>query len=273
MAPKPNQRLLPSPPTNKTGEITSPTPEGRAITNPAALKAPRNSHAAATSTPTKTRAPVRASSPPTQLASPTQIVPSQTNDTAGTPSPTKKVNREYTPNDVDLTCALAIRPSPPRSPNKMANGRCPHICCEEFVSCGPDSFDRTRLGDGTEKYPGWTNYPNVCTGCKKDIKPGRKRADDDKNNITRVNASRPLQMCANACNHRDHPCVRCYCFDCGDLQKAFENPNGAPTKIKDARGRQVRTSGRKRTMVTKLNPGEKRLKNGDIVPANHARKD
>ena len=195
MAPKPNQRRLPSPPTNKTGEITSPTPEGRAITNPAALKAPRNSHAAATSTPTKTRAPVRASSPHTQLASPTQIVPSQTNDTAGTPSPTKKVNGEYTPNDVDLTCTLAIRPSPPRSPKKMANGRCPHICCEEFVSCGPDSFDRTRLGDGTEKYPGWMNYPKVCTGCKKDIKPGRKRADDDKNDITRVNASRLLQMC------------------------------------------------------------------------------
>ena len=268
MAPKPNQRRQPDDAgTTKTSE----GPKGRAITELAAVKAPRNSHAAATTTPTKTRAPSLATSPRTSSRTPgAELVapPALT-----TPSPSRKSNVSYSPEEVDARFTLATRPTPPRSPKVMENGRCPHVCCEEFVFCGPNSFDRTRLGDGTDKYPGWRNYPKVCTGCKKDIKPGRKQANDEKNNITRVNANRPLQMCANACNHRDHPCVRSYCHDCGDLLKAFLNPNGSPTKAQDAKGRHVRTSNRKRTAMVHLNPGEKRLRNGDIVPANHARKD
>ena len=183
-------------------------------------------------------------------------------------SPKKKVNMLVDEADVGVTCSLASRASP-RQTRVMANGKRRVLCCQ-FVECQVGSFAPNRIGLG--KHKGWKWYPTKCCGCNRFIREGKQKESDKKDNITRCNTKRTTMMCKNAYNFRDDPCVRCYCFDCRDMVKQIENPNGSPTKAKDAKGRTVRVSSRKRTAANMLNPGERMLRDGRIVPAKHGRK-
>ena len=181
----------------------------------------------------------------------------------------KKVNMLADDANVGMTCSVASRASP-RSDKIMANGQRRYPCCS-FVLCEMGAFNPIRIGLG--EHEGWENYPRKCSGCMKSVRDGKQQKSDEKDNITRCNIRRPVYMCQNAYNHRDDPCVECYCFDCHDIVKRIENPNGSPTKKIDEQGRNIRVSSRKRKASNQLNPGETMLVTGEIVPAKHGRKD
>ena len=224
-------------PVSKNVAPKTPALQARTAEAHAAVKAPRNQ-------------------PPT---SPSPVTPT----TPKKPSSPKKVHILADDALIAMTCSVAKHASP-RSTRVMENGLRRVVCCE-YVFCEVGSFKPDRIGLG--KHKGWKNYPKKCSGCKKFIREGKQQKDDEKNNITRCNSKRPTWMCKNAYNHRDDECVSCYCFDCREIVKHKENPDGSPTKKKDAKGRQVRTSGRKRTAANQLNPGEAMLISGEIVPA------
>ena len=250
------------------------------VNNRAAVKAPRNASAMLPSIKPPTTAPTTTPSKEASASKPHTTAPTTTpskeasaskpHTTAPAATPSKK-NIPYSDNDVDSTASpgMAIYTSPRKYPI-MANGRRAHPCCK-LTRCEKGSFDVSRIGNGKDK-PGWENYPRLCTGCTKDIKEGRQQETDEEMNITRVNAKRHAWMCQNAYNHRDHPCVTCFCFDCGDLAEKVMEQNATPTKPADPSNGNRRCSTRKRTSTRQCMVGEKKLKTGEIVPAEHGRR-
>ena len=133
-------------------------------------------------------------------------------------------------------------PSPQWSPVKLANGLAAYMCHSMVDQIGPKYF--------SAEYLAMENYPKNCATCTKKLLPGRSKAADEKEGITRVNGKREVKICQNALNHRDHVCVHCLCFDCHSLENVQK---GRPT--------------RKRAVNSGPRPGPgKRLKNGPTGP-------